>query len=772
MKKVNPKTKISEDDNLTSEIPINNGQNSNDENVNKNPAAQNEIKDNEEKSEENLKENIIFEDIYINEFKTPTGETIFCCKDKIVNSIKIEGLIVNDSSLDVFSERVSENYNEVFKENYKKCISPQQSQFANDCSKLLTGKFIENKPILIPAKAGFGKSTLIRTFLETKVLEMKEQDTDWGAIIVTDRIDDLKELQKHLENKFGPYGEYIYTDDKGIEEIGLIPWIYVLEGWSKSICLNKNIKQYDESNCSRGYCEYFGKCKISKQISEQIRSPIVAMSNARLFNYLSEDRLKDFVNWKNSLKENLERKVLIIDEKPKLENNDDIDIDIISEMIENAQKIPQFNEYMKNCKTQLIEELVLAQLKIVELQNRYLNYRNVIVYENNDSFFSEKFKAIWKNHYKFKHRYKMNSVETLLTKGGLWCNTEKRMYFKLLEYVNFDWNIGINTVIFDATAETDPSYKNVFNYFDIDDYKSYEHLNINVVNENLSKNAIKENPKKIAAITEWIKNDIVKKGKIFVISYKEYSAQVKQELQGLNNIVFDKKNCEEIIPYFGNTKGKNIWQDCNYMVQIGWNRYTSDDYLASYLSVYGFDKLREIYFNNVDDDKAKELLTIGYIKMVNNDFDEYNIVFHRLSKIVSDFEQEVFRTKLRDFGSDEDVTVYIFKPDERILDMIRQRFKGCEIKYIDVIELNVFKIENRKNNEDNKELALFKWLSTWDGKEKNLKELKQQLAISDDYWSKVKDTKLVKNVWKQRKIKQYRKGKQYFIGIVDDSGSD
>jgi hypothetical protein len=624
---------------------------------------------------------------------------------------------------------------------------------------------------LIPAKAGFGKSTFIRTFLETKVLEMKELDIEWGAIIVTDRIDDLKDLQKYLENNFGVYKENIVINN-GEEEIELIPWMYVLEGWSESICLDKKIKQYDELNCLRINCEYFDKCKVSKQISEQIKSPILAMSNARLFNYLSENRLKEFVKWVNKKDNQVVRKILIIDEKPKLENNDDIDLNILSEMIKNVKQISQYNVTMKNVKTKLLQELIQAQSRIIEFQNKNIECRNAIVYENNSQFFSDEFMDNWHKYYRFPYRYKINSIETLLTKGGLWCNTEKRLYFKLLEYAKYEWNIGINTVIFDATAETDPSYNDIFNYMDIDDYKNYKNLNINVIDENFSKNALKENPKKIKPITEWIKNDILKKGKTYIVTYKEYSSVVKQQLQGLNNIVFDKNGIEEIIPYFGNTKGKNVWQDCEYMVQIGWNRYTSDDYLASYLSVYGFDKLRTIYFNNIDDDKAKEYLTKGYIKLTNYDFEEINIVFHRLSKIVSEFEQEVFRTKLRDFGSDEDVTVYIFKPDKRILDMIRQRFKGCEIKQINVIELNVFKIEDRKDNEDNKELALYKWLKTWDGIEKNIKELKQELAISDDYWSKVKDTELVKYIWKQRKIEQYRKGRQYFIGIVDDSGSD
>jgi hypothetical protein len=741
------------------------GENSMSETVDKKDATVNYSEVNKENKEiyiDKQREKEIFDGIYIKKHETTSGKEMLHFKNKVVKSLRIDALIYSDNNLNAFADNVVSKYNDTFTQTYDKYISPQQLKFAFDCTRLLSGEFKDIKPVLVPAKAGFGKSTFIRTFLEIKIAEGIKKDNSWGAIIVTDRIEDLKELQKYLEDKIGAYRKYTYTNNSGTEKIISVPWIYVLEGWNESICLN-NIKQYDERNCTRFNCTHFDNCKVSRQFSEQVNSPIVAMSNARLYNYLSENKLKEFVQWKKVDNIEVKREVLIIDEKPKLENTDDIDMEIISEMIASINEIPQYNETIKSSVRLLKKELLEAQTKITELMSKNIDNRNAIIYENQSSFFSSQFKENWSKYYRFKYRYKINTIETLLTRGGLWCKTQNRMYFKLLEYINFDWSIGINTVIFDATAESDPSYSEIFNYLDINDYKKYEHLQFCVIDDNFSKSALKDKPEKIKAVTDWIKRDIEHKGKTYVVTYMEYSPVVTEQLQGRDRIVFDKKNGKDIVPYFNNTKGKNMWQDCNQMVHIGWNRYPSDEYLASYLSVFGFDALREKYYTYIDNEKACEYLITGYVKQENHDFVVDNIVFHRLCKIVSDFEQEIFRTKLRDFGSDEDVTVYIFMPDARILSMLKQRFLGCKIDKITVPELNVFKLENRKNNEDNKELNLYLWLSSWDGQPKMIKELKQELGISDDYWKDLKKKPMIKDICDSKKVEQVRKGRFYYI---------
>ncbi|MBS4539650.1 hypothetical protein GOQ27_14340 [Clostridium sp. D2Q-11] len=723
------------------------------------------IDDIESNSQEPIsKEKEIFHDVISKVWYSATGKKLLYMQKKMIQNLKVDALIYNDDKVNDFANKVVNKYNNIFTQSYKKKISPQQLRFSYDCTRVLSGGFKDNKPVLIPAKAGFGKSTLIRTFLETKINEAKIKDDGWGAVIVTDRIEDLKQLQKYIEDNVGAYKEDKYYDDRGNKKVKLTPWIYVLEGWSESICLN-NIKKYDERNCTRTNCPKFERCKVFRQFYEQINSPIVAMSNARLYNYLSENKLKEFVNWEKIDKSKGKRELLLIDEKPKLENTDDIDMRIIEEMITNINQISAYsNENIKSDKKLLKDELVQAQEKIIELMNKHSDDRNAIIYEDKDKFFSSKFIINWNKYYKFRYRYKINAIETLLTKGGLWCNTKNRRYFNILEYINFDWNNSINTVIFDATSESDPSYSEIFNYLDINDYKKYEHLEFKVIDDNFSKNALKEKPEKIKAVTDWIKRDIVDKGKVYAVTYMNYSPIVKEQLKGYDNIVFDIKDDKEIIPYFNNTKGKNTWQDCNQIVHIGWNVYPSDEYIASYLCVFGFDKLHEKYFEFIEDEEARKFLTTGLVKLDGYKFNVPNITFHKFCKIVSDFEQEIFRTKLRDFSSEEEVTAYIFNPDKMLLQMLEQRFTGCKIDKIEVNELLLVSKRKGKNGANNKEVKLSEWLKNWSGEKTEIKQIREELDITGDYWSKLKKrSSLINDIWREKDIHHVQENGKHYI---------
>ena len=55
----------------------------------------------------------------------------------------------------------------------KTCILDKQVSFYRDCTKLILSELKENNPILIPAKCGFGKSTYIKSLIETLIDNVK-----------------------------------------------------------------------------------------------------------------------------------------------------------------------------------------------------------------------------------------------------------------------------------------------------------------------------------------------------------------------------------------------------------------------------------------------------------------------------------------------------------------------------------------------------------------------------------------------------------------------
>ena len=124
--------------------------------------------------------------------------------------------LIDDPSQEVID--LAEKIKEKTEKDLNNC-SEQQLKFYNECSKLIFGKLKDNSPILIPAKCGFGKTTFLKSMISILIDEIKNDkpiEKFLPMIIVQERLEDLKELCKHI-NKLGKYNNKI-------------PYIHLLEG--------------------------------------------------------------------------------------------------------------------------------------------------------------------------------------------------------------------------------------------------------------------------------------------------------------------------------------------------------------------------------------------------------------------------------------------------------------------------------------------------------------------------------------------------------------
>ena len=117
---------------------------------------------------------------------------------------------------------------------------------------------------------------------------------------------------------------------------------------------------------------------------------------------------------------------------------------------------------------------------------------------------------------------------------------------------------------------------------------------------------------------------------------------------------------------------------------------------------------------------------------------------------------------VRDFSADNAVDIYIFKPSEKVIDLIRQRFKKCTVKndYHIPEEFQQEKILGRQTSDgnDNKIQAFVKWLrSEWDGNKISVKDIKNRFEISDKYWEKLIFNQVVKDIGQSEKFRQKEK---------------
>ena len=664
--------------------------------------------------------------------------------------------LIDEPSQEVID--LAEKINEKTEKDLKNC-SKQQLKFYNDCSKLIFGELKDSSPVLIPAKCGFGKTTFLKSMISTVISEIKNNNLSeefLPMIITQERLEDLKNIVNHIRKEHGYYNK--------VEQID---YIYLFKSWNKDIsCLNTFApKDWEESlvRCNQKNCKKFWNCELSKQMETSKKSPIIAFTTKKLgiiTDSIEEDNdINNYLKFINNDKSELERTKLIIDEKPNFLKNESFSIDKVENLKNYVKKFnTQNNTNTFSDEDELYFEKILMDI-IVYLQNlkeELMKYPFYILKLNNN-FLTEEFENKWYEIFGYKHP-DFFKLKSLFQNIILW-NKSKREFI-ILGKNNF--NTGkLKTFIFDGTADNTIEYSyrgNNFKFLRIQDYKNYEHLKFSVTKTNFSRNSLQNKPQMFEVLYNWIERTF--KNKVYVITYQKWIYQL--EKLAVNNKTIQKET-EEGYPYFGNTKGKNTWSECVNMVQIGWNRYDSTAYISEFLS------LNERWLNSLkekfDTSENKEEL-IGYLAPdLNGNFKINEINSYVLKKMIVDFEQEVYRTNVREFTSDQEVNVYIFLKLEDydvMVNMITERFPNCNIYETD---LNIeIKLLSNKSNKDLKNL--FHFLDNeWSGEITAVKNLKDKFVISDKKWSEQFTGKNAKGnlLFENRGIEILKSGREYFI---------
>lgn len=704
--------------------------------------------------EQNKTEKVIFEEIPVNRTyeKDKIIQTVFTHK---VEPKNIEELVLSTPEALQFADKVRSNTAEA-----RKNFSKQQLDFTYEVAKLISGELLENKPTLIPVKCGFGKSTVINTLILTKIQQyIENKDIDIGMILVTERLQDLKDIRNYIHSQFGWYNEFKYRDENGDIQHIQIPWVYVLESWNQDFNCRKQLQSYKESLEKCPNCEFRSECKIGSQLDDQYFSPIIAITSPRFYYYSENETLDRIKNWKERgiNGEAKARELLLIDEKPKLTKINNVSEKEIRDLVDVVEKIDaRESNIIRHEKELLKEELEKVGTEIRSIVEKFQEYRNAYV-KLNQKVFSEQFYKVWGKYLKFNSRDRLDSIEDMFNNGAIFCRTGKYDLFKTISMAKFDVS-EFKTFIFDGTAELSLEYdEEDFNLLKVNDYREYSNVKFHLVDGSFSKTALDKEITKLDPVGEWINKNI--NSSTYVVSFKLARHFLYGLLQNNSNIVFfEDSDGNECVPYFGFTKGKNNWRKCDKMIQIGWNRWDSDTYIASRITTskkikQKFNEKYETHFDTIQSLMQNE----------NGIFSFSDIEMYKLMQMINDFEQEVFRTKIREFTSDGQVDVYVFNCNATMEKMIRQRFTNCKVVEEKWSELEIVKKRNRKGAESNIELKLYDWLRGWLGEDKNISELKEELGINDNYWKKLKKQPLIAEIWKELNIKIRRNGFNYFI---------
>ena len=662
--------------------------------------------------------------------------------------------LINESSQEVID--LAEKIKEKTQNDLSNDCSEEQLKFYNDCSKLIFGELKDKSPILIPAKCGFGKTTFLKSMIVTLIQEINNNNLseDYLPMIITqERLEDLEKLTEDIKKETG-------TDN-----------IYLFKGWNSNFngCLNITPPQTQEEHlikCNKLNCEQYNDCSLSHQLKKSKEFPIVAITTARLAllnnSIDSRNSLDNYVEFIDKNGNSKKRQRIIIDEKPKLLETKEFSKSIINNLESHVEK---FNRYNYSEKFDREEEVYLKQqlntiaTYLLEIEAETLNESYKLI-SPDKSKYTKEFKDKWLELVGYKHP-DFQKLDMFFNGLVLRCRDNNRFY--IIEQNDF-YTSGLKTFIFDGTAEISIEYKsekNDFKYLKIDDYKDYTHLNFHVIKTYMGRNKLNE---KKDLIVNWIKENFNET--TFVITYKQYEKYFRNEFQENSNIVLDNGT----FPYFGNTKGKNKWAECNKMVQIGWNRHSSDDYLADFLAINPV--YASLWYNLYGTEGGLSQFFIEQMTPDNHGNFSHNeeIYYYVLQSMVVDLEQEVYRTKLREFSSTDPIDVYIFVKEKEykiIKKMIEARFKNCNFIETDVNFTSGRKKQNiLERNGNGKLIELFNYLDNeWDGKEILASVLYKKFNMNKNQWDYHFGGKEKRNVslLKDRKIRLYKKNKK--IGI-------
>lgn len=493
-------------------------------------------------------------------------------------------------------------------------------------TKTVMSPIYNDKPIVIPAVPGLGKTTFIIEFLK----HMQDSDPYYGAVVVVERQETMDELSKEFGERFifGIQNQYeVYQ-----------PSAYPMLGYHKDDC-KWGYPKYKPSQCKTcpiGMLE----CRVKYNFMKQQYSPIVLISHSRLFQMSDKNDLLEALRFWNFNGERRKRKVLLIDEKPQMADNVSTTSTTWDQLLSDA------TEYLPDH-----AEEVNQAIEIIRNQYSYPDKYKRIELLDSDFNWSRAFKEDWHENYLGDHPDYPELLKTIITEGGYYSASDHSI--TTTHYSNTYWQ-DYSTFVFDGTADMDPEYRpDKFYFLDVEPLKRYDNLHFHFcMDQNLSLGFYKENPEFVGRFSKDI-DRIAQTGKTYLVCYKRAEEEYLELFQYNDNVM---------IEHYGNTKGANHLIECTNIVCTGILHKGEGYYLSKTVTL-------------TSNDVNPTVTTYDRVRR----FDEEGVEAVKLFETVTELIQEIFRTQLRNHSSKEDIHVYLSTRDTMIINLLKDYFVGCDV---------------------------------------------------------------------------------------------
>lgn len=609
-------------------------------------------------------------------------------------------------------------------------FNEKQKQFFKVTFEIIMNNKDTSKVTCFADRPGIGKSTLIKAFMHCCIGYdiFKGHYDPIGLIIVTDS---MKRLEGLSDSK---------NERKEAEEC----WGELFEEWG----IKYHYREFEKS-----VIVLKSDTPFLEQLKKQHYKPVVLMSTQRYFMLSKKVRDQLFVFSHDG--KTFKRDIVIFDECPYFSETVQINsynlamieaalLEGLSDDVKDKEFVTREFSVFKN---RMIEEMAQneKELKNSDVSLYWKDERYPTITPNDALFF----KVVDDNMEPLTQKYSaimndLDSLREMAEKGAIFYRFKKKndknyeRSFVLVKdnrdafYLEQDKKF----FVFDATCDIDPRYD--LDYVEIIDGKKYnEPLNMTITNINIPTSKTTLCNKKSVKITNVIKNYIKsniacgfgKQRKVLIVTYKNLCGRFVNDF--------------DYVGYFGNLKGFNDYKDIYKMAHIGLNRYSPMAYFYLYCGCH-MDKYKELA--EMPKKQSLKFLTELVQRQECQDF----LKDVMIRSMLADFEQNIFRLAIRNYGNMDNVQVWTFyNMDGGIYDAlsraIEERYSqyGVNFEYEDTpIELQISKIQDRKppkGKEKTNAQKIVDWRNALpDGTEYEIKELLKGTGLTDKQFQKAK----------------------------------
>ena len=632
--------------------------------------------------------------------------------------------------------------NEIVGKIYEKIISifESRNQFLNDKHKQYIRVIVKilyksDKsiiPDLIPLDIGGGKSTIIETF----IIEMVKINSNYGVILVKERIEDVVNASKNINECFTEnvaYPMYGFQEKECKKNLGKCESVY-----------RKNRYGGLYPYCK---CEHKKECRYYNQSKEQQKYPVLIITHDRLFDEVRNDTFTVKYRLFNKV---YVREKLICDEKPKMIYDSDLtewqfakySQAILKRLLSiNDEAYKEFQDSLN-----LISPLFMIQDNI-DIQAR----ESILPIDPNFSF-SKNFWVEFGSmiHYKEEYHKFPETIENLIKYGGHRSFNKKHsnIWIKIntSHYCVYTYGNQFHSIIFDGTADIDFSYIHkkyrIFHFEPLRQYTEFFFYECNYLKSTkteLSKDNV------LGAFIEQVKL-IVKQNsgsKIYLPVYKDHEPMIREGLREYIDQDIIK------VAHYNSTKGSNDFRECDIVIIQSFLHKTEDYYI---------DIHRAITNKYLDDLSATPY--DGLRRFNNKEIEHFKITDQNV-----DYTQEIKRTIQRDQTRDIPGKVYLFTNDTYLLEVLKWKFPGCQAIKWNPERLLEDKIVNNDHKQAKNEKLIYGYFMQNQAAEKiALKDVVESTGLDKSTVSQVLGKPTIKGIIKNLGFKKEREWKEvYFI---------